>query len=38
MLGLLVPVRAQYEPLQPSMPLIPGYVRHALAMLFRRRH
>ena len=36
MLGLLVPVRTQYEPLQPSMPLVPGYMRHALAAFFRR--
>jgi hypothetical protein len=36
MLGLLVPVRTQYEPLQPSMPLLPGYVRDFLAALFRR--
>jgi hypothetical protein len=37
MLGLLVPVRTQYEPLQPSLPLLPGFLRRALATLFRRR-
>jgi len=36
MLGLLVSVRAPYEPLQPSPPFLPGFLRRALASLFRR--
>jgi hypothetical protein len=36
MLGLLVPNRAPFEPLQPSPPLLPGFVRRALEALFRR--
>jgi hypothetical protein len=35
MLGLLVSVRAPFEPLQPSPPFLPGFVR-ALMTLFRR--
>jgi hypothetical protein len=36
MLGLLVSVRTPYEPLQPSLPLLPGFVRRVLAAWFRR--
>ena len=35
MLGLLVPNRAQFEPLQPSLPML-GFVRRAWQALFRR--
>lgn len=38
MMGLLVRQPAQHEPLQPSMPVLPGFVRRALAALFRRHH
>ena len=37
MLGLLVSNRAQFEPLQPSMPMLPGFVRRAWSALFGRR-
>lgn len=35
MLGLLVSVRAPFEPLQPSPPFLPGVMR-AFAAWFRR--
>ncbi len=36
MLGLLVSNRAPFEPLQPSAPILPRFVRRALQALFRR--
>jgi hypothetical protein len=37
MLGLLVTKHAFGEPLQPNAPLLPAFLRRALAALFRRR-
>ncbi len=37
MMGLLVRQVAQYEPLQPSGPVLPGFVRRAWMALFGRR-
>lgn len=36
MLGLLVTNRVAGEPLQPSTPLLPAFLRHFLATLLRR--
>jgi hypothetical protein len=36
MLGLLVPNRSADEPLPPSTPILPAFMRRALAALFRR--
>ncbi len=36
MMGLLVPNRAQHEPLQPSAPVLPAFLRRAIAALFRK--
>jgi len=36
MMGLLVPNRRAYEELHPSAPLLPAFMRRALAALFRR--
>ena len=36
MLGLLVHNRGPFEPLQPSPPLLPGFMRRALRALFGR--
>jgi hypothetical protein len=36
MMGLLVPNRAAYEQLSPTTPILPAFMRRALAALFRR--
>jgi hypothetical protein len=38
MMGLLVRQQAQHEPLQPSVPVLRGFVRRAFAVLFRWHH
>jgi len=36
MMGLLVPNRSLYEPQPPTAPLLPGFMRRALAAIFRK--
>lgn len=36
MMGLLVPSRTEAQTLRPPQPLLPAFIRRAIAALFRR--